>query len=90
MDSLTKMWEEGKREAIIENIKKFEALTEEDQLELVDILDSHFDPEKTQVKPVVQRREKPVREATGRDHVRATNGRRRVRSARKSSKENSN
>lgn len=71
------MWEEGKREALVENIKKFEALSEEDQLELVEILDSHFDPEKKQVKPVVQRRENPVREvATGREHVRASRRRR--------------
>lgn len=40
-----------------EQIKKMDELKEEEQIELVDILDHYFDPEKKAVKPVVQRRE---------------------------------
>lgn len=57
MDSLTKIWNEGKREAIADLVKKIEEVKEDEREELVELLDSHFDPEKKAVKPVVQRRE---------------------------------
>lgn len=56
-ESLEKLWTEGKREAIEADVKKLETLTDEERTELTEILDSHFDPEKKPVKPVVQRRE---------------------------------
>lgn len=56
-DSLEKIWNEGKREAIATEIKKLEGLPEEDQEELTELLDSHFDPEKKAVKLIVPRRE---------------------------------
>lgn len=56
MESLTKIWTDDKRDGIAELVKKIEALKEEEQIELIDILDSHFDPEKKPIKPVVQRR----------------------------------
>lgn len=57
LESLQKLWEEGKRDAMTEQIKKLDELKEEEQIELVDILDHYFDPEKKAVKPIVQRRE---------------------------------
>jgi Exuperantia SAM-like domain len=57
MESLQKIWDEGKRDGMIELAKKLKDLKEEDQEELIELLDSHFDPEKKPVKPVVQRRE---------------------------------
>ena len=59
LDSLQKVWDEGKREGIAAKVKELEEFKEktEDQDELTEILDSFFDPEKKTVKPVVQRRE---------------------------------
>jgi Exuperantia SAM-like domain len=57
MDKLQALWTEGKREALETEVKKLEELKEEDYEEMVDLLDSHFDPEKQVVKPVVQRRD---------------------------------
>lgn len=57
METLQKKWDEGKRDAMIELVKKIETLKEDDQLELADILDAHFDPEKKPIRPIVQRRE---------------------------------
>lgn len=57
MDTLKQLWEEGKRDGIAEHIKKLDELKEEEQVELIEILDSYYDPEKKAVKPVVPRRE---------------------------------
>lgn len=57
--SLEKSWNEGKRDAIAEIVKKLDELKEkdEDQEELIEILDSHFDPEKKPKKPEDLRRD---------------------------------
>jgi hypothetical protein len=57
MDTLQKLWTEGKRDAIAEEVKKMDNLKEDEHEEVVEILDAHFDPEKKPVKPIVQRRE---------------------------------
>ena len=56
MESLTKIWTDSKRDGIAEMVKKIEGMKEDETEELIDILDSHFDPEKKAIKPVVQRR----------------------------------
>lgn len=63
LESLEKLWAEGKREAIAEELKKIEEIKEkeEEREELTEILDSFFDPEKKPVKPVVNRRKNSER-----------------------------
>jgi Exuperantia SAM-like domain len=57
IESLQKAWDEGKRDAMAEIVKKLKDFKEEDHEELIELLDAHFDPEKKPVKPIVQRRE---------------------------------
>lgn len=57
MDKLQALWTEGKREALEAEVKKLDEVKEEDREEMVNLLDSHFDPDKQAVKPVVQRRD---------------------------------
>lgn len=57
LDSLTKIWTEGKRDGIAEIVKTIPGMKEDEQEELIEILDCHFDPEKKPVKPIQQRRE---------------------------------
>lgn len=66
METLQKKWDEGKRDAMIELVKKIETLKDEDQIELADILDAHFDPEKKPIRPIVQRRENANNNQMGR------------------------
>lgn len=57
MESLKIKYDEGKRDALYEVVKKlnqdFQPLTDEEVTELVDILEGHFDPSK---KPIVDKR----------------------------------
>ena len=78
MEKLQEVWEAGKREAIETEIKKLKELKEEDHDELLELLDSHFDPEKQAVKPVVQRRES-VSNGDGTPHQNNRNNMRRRR-----------
>lgn len=57
LESLEKTWNEGKQEAVVEEVKKLKDLSDEDRDELAKILDAHFDPEKKPEKPIVARRE---------------------------------
>jgi hypothetical protein len=52
---LVELWTNGKREAIAEAVSKIAELKDEEREELVEILDSHYDPEKKSVKPVMKR-----------------------------------
>jgi len=54
-DSLNDLWTNGKREAVVEAVNKIESLKDEEREELIEIIDSHYDPEKKSVKPVVKR-----------------------------------
>lgn len=58
MESLTKIWTDSKCEGIVEMVNKIEGLKDDEKEELIKILDSHFDPEKKPIKPVVQRSER--------------------------------
>lgn len=57
LESLKLKYDEGKRDALYEVVKKlnqdFQPLTDEEVTELVDILEGHFDPTK---KPIVDKR----------------------------------
>jgi maternal-effect protein exuperantia len=55
LDSLKMKYDEGKRDALIEVVKKLKEIKEEEQIELVEILDSHFDPEKKPLRPIKRR-----------------------------------
>jgi hypothetical protein len=81
MDKLQAVWDEGKREGIATEMKKLEELKEEDHDEIIELLDSHFDPEKQAVKPIVQRRES-VSNGDGNPHQNNRNMRRRRRGPR--------
>lgn len=81
MEKLQTIWDEGKRDALTTEMKKLEDLKEEEHEELVELLDSHFDPEKQAVKPVVQRRDS-VSNGDGTPHQNNRNMRRRRRGPR--------
>lgn len=50
-ESLQKIWTVNKKESLAGIISKFQELKVEEHTELIEILDCHFDPEKTPVKP---------------------------------------
>lgn len=60
-DTLKKMWDENKMENIAIEIEKFEELKPDYIAELIELLDCHFDPEKTPLKPAVKSRQRKVR-----------------------------
>lgn len=84
MDSLQQIWTDGKREAIDEELKKIDELKDEDREELTEILDSHYDPEKKPIKPVVNQR----RRDAGNGNPAGNNRRRRGPRGRSLNKEN--
>jgi hypothetical protein len=89
MDKLQEIWNEGKREAIETEVKKLEELKEEDHNELIELLDSHIDPEKQAVKPIVQRRENVIKgDGNPQHNNRNMRRRRRVPRGRSLNKEN--
>ncbi|KAJ6633458.1 Maternal protein exuperantia, partial [Pseudolycoriella hygida] len=55
LDSLKQIWDAKKKEGLAELVSTISELKEEEQTELVDILDCHFDPEKKAVLPVIKR-----------------------------------
>jgi hypothetical protein len=57
LESLQMKYDEGKRDGLIEVVKKLKEIKEEEQIELIEILDSHFDPEKKPIRPVNKRRD---------------------------------
>lgn len=55
LESLKEMWNEKKKEGILEVVNAISELKDDDKKELVDILDCHFDPEKKSILPVIKR-----------------------------------
>lgn len=65
-ESLQKIWAVNKKESITEIISKFHELKPEEHTELIEILDCHFDPEKTPVKPPTKNRQSKRRTSSRR------------------------
>lgn len=61
IDNLQKLWTEKNKEGIAAEVEKLEELKSTEKVELVDLLDCHFDPQKTPVKPDVKQRFKKRR-----------------------------
>lgn len=57
--SLNQVWTEKKREGVATVVDKLDELRPEEKIELIDLLDCHFDPEKTPIKPVRRQSAKP-------------------------------
>jgi maternal-effect protein exuperantia len=55
LEKLKNVWEEKKKEGFVEIVSSINDLKEDDQTELIDILEHHFDPEKKSILPVIKR-----------------------------------
>lgn len=60
-DELKKLWTVKKREGIAASIEKLGELKAEDKTDLVDMIDCHFDPQKSPIKPSTKTRQKTPR-----------------------------
>ncbi|XP_037039752.1 maternal protein exuperantia [Bradysia coprophila] len=58
-ESLKDVWESKKKEGLVELVNTISDLKEEDQKELIDILDCHFDPDKKPILPNIKRNNRP-------------------------------
>jgi maternal-effect protein exuperantia len=57
--SLNQVWIEKKREGVAAIVDKLDELGPEEKVELIDLLDCHFDPDKTPIKPIRRQSTKP-------------------------------
>ncbi|KAG4074673.1 hypothetical protein HA402_004544 [Bradysia odoriphaga] len=60
-ESLKEAWESKKKEGLVELVNSIGDLKEEDQKELIEILDCHFDPDKKAILPNIKRNNRPNR-----------------------------
>lgn len=54
-ESLRQVWQEKKREGVEAIINEIAELKEDERIELIELLDCHYDPEKQAFKPIVKR-----------------------------------
>lgn len=60
-ESIKDVWEQKKKEGLVELVNSISELKEDDQNELIDILDCHFDPDKKPILPNIKRNNRPKR-----------------------------
>lgn len=61
LDSLKAIWTEKRKEGLAEVIQAMSELKPDERIELIELLDCHFDPVKQPVKPVVKRSKRRAR-----------------------------
>jgi len=72
-ESLKDVWETKKKEGIVELVTSINELKEDDQKELIDILDCHFDPDKKPILPNIKRSRPKRRQSMQKENARPRN-----------------
>jgi maternal-effect protein exuperantia len=63
-EAIKDVWESKKKEGLVELVNAISELKEDDQTELIDILDCHFDPDKKPILPNIKRNNRPKRRSS--------------------------
>jgi len=72
-ESLKDVWETKKKEGFVELVTSINELKEEDQQELIEILDCHFDPDKKPILPNIKRSRPKSRQSIQKENTRPRN-----------------
>jgi maternal-effect protein exuperantia len=72
-ETLKEVWETKKKEGIVELVTSISDLKEDDQKELIDILDCHFDPDKKPILPNIKRSRPKRRQSMQKENSRPRN-----------------